>query len=109
MAPVTAADLHRFIAHSMRDGLFVPMGAKRGARDGLGGAYCEPALAHNWPQFLMSEKTDEANSLKTVGEPGRTRTCNPLIKSLITDILSYPLMESNRISNLSLGEPTPHG
>ena len=35
----------------------------------------------NWAQFFVSEKSDEANSLKTDGEPGRTRTCNPLIKS----------------------------
>jgi len=31
-------------------------------------------------QFFVSEKSDEANSLKTDGEPGRTRTSNPLIK-----------------------------
>jgi hypothetical protein len=31
--------------------------------------------------IFVSEKSDEANSLKISGEPGRTRTCNPLIKS----------------------------
>src|SRR6267378_1821339 len=31
--------------------------------------------------FFVSEKSDDAKSLKTSGEPGRTRTCNPLIKS----------------------------
>jgi hypothetical protein len=29
----------------------------------------------------VSENSDEANSMKTSGEPGRTRTSNPLIKS----------------------------
>ena len=29
----------------------------------------------------MSEKSDKSNLLKTSGEPGRTRTCNPLIDS----------------------------
>jgi hypothetical protein len=28
--------------------------------------------------FLLSEKLDEPNLLKRSGEPGRTRTCNPL-------------------------------
>jgi hypothetical protein len=32
-------------------------------------------------QFFLSEKPDAANSLKRLGEPGRTRTSNPLIKS----------------------------
>ena len=38
-------------------------------------------VAQNWAQFFVSEKSDEANLLKRSGEPGRTRTCNPLIKS----------------------------
>ena len=41
----------------------------------------EPGVAQNWAQFFVSEKENESNLLKTSGEPGRTRTCNPLIKS----------------------------
>ena len=55
--------------------------AKRKAVDTLSGSDFEPGVAQNWAQFFVSEKSDEANSLKTNGEPGRTRTCNPLIKS----------------------------
>jgi hypothetical protein len=29
-------------------------------------------VAQNWAQFFVSDKLDEANSLKTGGEPGRT-------------------------------------
>jgi len=59
----------------------IRMEAKRKAVDTLSGADFEPGVAQNWAQFFVSEKSDEANSLKTVGEPGRTRTSNPLIKS----------------------------
>ena len=55
--------------------------AKRNAVDTLSGTDFEPGVAQNWAQFFVSEKSDEANSLKIDGEPGRTRTCNPLIKS----------------------------
>jgi hypothetical protein len=34
-----------------------------------------------WAQFFVSETSDGAKPLKTSGEPGRTRTSNPLIKS----------------------------
>jgi integrase len=57
----------------------IRMEAKRKAVDTLSGANFEPGVAQNWAQFFVSEKSDEANSLKTSGEPGRTRTCNPLI------------------------------
>jgi len=57
------------------------MEAKRRAVDDLSGTDFEPGVAQNWAQFFISEKSDEANLLKTSGEPGRTRTCNPLIKS----------------------------
>jgi hypothetical protein len=40
-----------------------------------------PVCHKNWAQFFVSEKSDEAKLLKIAGEPGRTRTCNPLIKS----------------------------
>jgi integrase len=59
----------------------IRMEAKRKAVDDLSGTDFEPGVAQNWAQFFVSEKSDEANSLKTSGEPGRTRTCNPLIKS----------------------------
>jgi hypothetical protein len=38
----------------------------------------EPGAAQNWAQFFVSEKSGEASSLKRTGEPGRTRTSNPL-------------------------------
>src|SRR5260370_29485263 len=41
----------------------------------------EPGVARHWAQFSVSEKSEGANSLKRDGEPGRTRTSNPLIKS----------------------------
>jgi hypothetical protein len=56
--------------------------AKRRAVDDLSGTGFEPGVAQNWAQFFVSEKSGEAKSLRTDGEPGRTRTCNPLIKSL---------------------------
>jgi hypothetical protein len=59
----------------------IRMEAKRRAVDDLSGTDFEPGVAQNWAQFFVSETLDEANSLKTSGEPGRTRTCNPLIKS----------------------------
>ena len=59
----------------------IRMEAKRRAVDTLSGKDFEPGVAQNWAQFFVSRKPDEANSLKRSGEPGRTRTCNPLIKS----------------------------
>jgi integrase len=59
----------------------IRMEAKRRAVDDLSGTDFEPGVAQNWAQFFLSEKSDEANSLKRLGEPGRTRTSNPLIKS----------------------------
>src|SRR6266850_1025286 len=55
--------------------------------------------AQNRVQFFLSEKPDEANSLKRVGEPGRTRTSNPLIKSSSTDVVAKehkPLSSAKR-------------
>ncbi len=57
----------------------IRMEAKRKAVDTLPGKDFEPGVAQNWAQFFVSEKPDEANPLKSNGEPGRTRTCNPLI------------------------------
>jgi integrase len=61
----------------------IRMEAKRRAVDDLSGTDFEPGVAQNWAQFFVSETAIEAKSLKTVGEPGRTRTSNPLIKSSI--------------------------
>jgi integrase len=55
--------------------------AKRVAVDALSGAEFDEGWAQNRAQFLVNEKSEEAKSLKRFGEPGRTRTCNPLIKS----------------------------
>jgi hypothetical protein len=57
------------------------MEAKHRAVDDLSGTDFDAGVAQNWAQFFVSEKDGEANLLKTSGEPGRTRTCNPLIKS----------------------------
>jgi hypothetical protein len=59
----------------------IRMEAKRRAVEDLSGTGFEPGVAQNSALFLISEKSDETNLLKTSGEPGRTRTCNPLIKS----------------------------
>ena len=59
----------------------IRMEAKRRAVDGLSGADFDSGVAQNWAQFFISEKSEEANLLKLSGEPRRTRTCNPLIKS----------------------------
>jgi hypothetical protein len=47
----------------------------------LSGTDCEPGVAQNWTQSFVSENSDDPSGLKISGEPGRTRTCNPLIKS----------------------------
>ena len=59
----------------------IRMEAKRRAVDTLSGKDFEPGVAQNWAQFFVSKKSDEANSLKSNGEPGRTRTSNPLISA----------------------------
>ena len=57
------------------------MEAKRRAVDDLSGTDFDSGVAQNWTQYFVSEKPEEANLLKNSGEPGRTRTYNPLIKS----------------------------
>jgi integrase len=59
----------------------IRMEAKRRAVDTLSGTDFEPTVAQNWAHFFVSDKSEEANSLKRSGEPRRTRTSNPLIKS----------------------------
>ena len=66
----------------------IRMEAKRRAVDTLSGADFEPGVAQNWAQFFVSEKSEEPNSLKRNGEPPRTRTWNPLIKSQLLYRLS---------------------
>lgn len=58
----------------------VRMEARRHAVDNLSGADFEPSVKQNWAQFLVLDKSEEANLLKISGEPGRTRTYNPLLK-----------------------------
>ena len=62
--------------------------AKRRAVDTLTGTDFEPRVAQNRAQFMVSEKSKEGKSLKTSGEPPRTRTWNPLIKSQLLYRLS---------------------
>jgi hypothetical protein len=57
----------------------IRMEAKHRAVDDLSGIEFEPGWAQNKVQFFLSENPDEANSLKRSGEPGRTRTSNPLL------------------------------
>jgi integrase len=59
----------------------IRMEAKRRAVDTLTGADFEPGVAQNWAQFFISQKSEDGNSLEGNGEPRRTRTSNPLIKS----------------------------
>jgi integrase len=66
----------------------IRMEAKRRAVDTLSGAEFEPGVAQNWAHFFVSEKSDEAKLLKNSGEPPRTRTWNPLIKSQLLYQLS---------------------
>ena len=66
----------------------IRMEAKRRAVDTLSGADFEPGVAQNWAQFFVSKRADDDNSLKTGGEPPRTRTWNPLIKSQLLYRLS---------------------
>src|ERR1700733_10374723 len=61
--------------------------ANRRGVDTLSRADFEPVVPQNWAQFFFSEKSDEAKLLKIAGEPGRTRTCNPLIKSARNSVL----------------------
>jgi hypothetical protein len=57
----------------------IRMEAKRRAVDDLSGTDFEPGVAQNWAQFVVSNKSGGANLLKNNGDPGRTRTCNPLL------------------------------
>jgi hypothetical protein len=57
------------------------MEANRRAVEDLSGTDFEPGGAQNRAQCFVSETSVEAKLLKVDGEPGRTRTYNPLIKS----------------------------
>src|SRR5258708_4380174 len=82
LLPLPRSSAHVYLATSrMERYSHIRMEAQRRAVDDLSGTDFAPGVAQNWAQFFVSEKSDEANSLKTSGEPGRTRTSNPLIKS----------------------------
>jgi hypothetical protein len=55
--------------------------AKRRAVEDLGATNFDSGVAQNWELCFVSENPEEAKLLKVDGEPGRTRTYNPLIKS----------------------------
>jgi hypothetical protein len=76
----------------------IRMEAKRKAVDNLSGADFEPGVAQNWAQFFVSEKSEEANSLKSSGEPGRTRTSNPLISSGMSQSFVFLLFPVSSMS-----------
>ena len=59
----------------------IRMEAKRQAVEGFSGTDFEPTVERNLAQFVVKKASEEAKSLKRLGEPGRTRTSNPLIKS----------------------------
>ena len=65
----------------------IRMEAKRRAVDTMSGTDFDSGVAQNWAQYFISENPEEGKSLKTRGEPGRTRTCNPLIKSHLLYII----------------------
>jgi hypothetical protein len=64
------------------------MATKRRALDRLSGADVDPGVDKIGRSLLISEKREESNLLKTSGEPPRTRTWNPLIKSQLLYRLS---------------------
>lgn len=59
----------------------ITMEAKRLAVHDLSGADFKPGVAQTRAEYFVSGKGEEATLLKNSGEPGRTRTSNPLIKS----------------------------
>jgi hypothetical protein len=54
--------------------------AKRQPVENPSGADFDAGRGQNRAQFFASEKSEEAKSLKRFGEPGRTRTSNPLME-----------------------------
>ena len=66
----------------------IRMEAKRNAVNTLSGTDFEPGVAQNWAQFFVSENSEDPKLLKRNGEPPRTRTWNPLIKSQLLYQLS---------------------
>jgi hypothetical protein len=55
--------------------------AKRKAVENLSGEDFNDGWAQNRAQFFVGKNVEGGKSLKRSGEPGRTRTSNPLIKS----------------------------
>jgi len=76
----------------------IRMEAKRKAVDTLSGTDFEPGVAQNWAQFFVSEKSDEAKLLKSLGEPGRTRTSNPLISRGMSQCFVFKLFPVSYMS-----------
>lgn len=62
---------------------YIRMEAKRRAVENLRGPDFDSCVAQNWAEYSVSENSEVAKFLKVDGEPGRTRTYNPLIKSSI--------------------------
>jgi hypothetical protein len=60
--------------------LSVP-GREGKAVENLSGVDFNSGWAQNRAQFFVNKNVKEGKSLKINGEPGRTRTSNPLIKS----------------------------
>ena len=79
----------------------IRMEAKRKAVDDLSGIEFEPGWAQNRAQFFLSETPVGTNSLKRNGEPGRTRTCNPLVVSERLETLIFQCFHA--VSPLRVG------
>src|SRR5271157_619154 len=61
----TVMALARHVSRAMMERYsHIRMEAKRKAVDTLSGTDFEPGVAQNWAQFVVSDKSDEANSLK---------------------------------------------
>jgi integrase len=75
--------------------------AKRKAVENLSGVEFNSGWAQNRAQFFVSERSNDANSVKTSGEPGRTRTSNPLIKRSLARFFLTPSINTSSASLLS--------
>jgi hypothetical protein len=55
-------------------------------------------MAQDSAQFSVSEKGNDPNLLKTSAEPGRTRTCNPLIEFFLPPLRALNWLVSSAFS-----------
>jgi integrase len=76
----TVMALAGHVSRAMMERYSVRNEAKRKAVENLSGVEFNSGWAQNRAQFFVRKNAEEAKPLKTSGEPGRTRTCNPLIK-----------------------------